>query len=919
MEKPEQKSTDNVNLGKIPEEIKQILSPENICKAVQKYNESSAITFFPVPATKENTYTSVEYTLEEHNEAFCSIGCGYEDRYLTRPFAIEGRMTRPCICGNACLGNTIKIHNRPPELTCFVLSEFLVPQDEERLRKFGHYPSTQQMCVLCTRKMVMSCSIHLSSNISAMKNVIVNSYQNICNENDGYQESMCFPQKCGGRESGQWTGIIGRVCANDANAYYFEKKTLNNESTPCWYINQDALKYTNATNSGTHSNASDVNRTSLTCIDLCLSHEMWTQMRTDPTGACRGFAYDVANRFFSKIYPDDVVDLLNDGGTYELVCNYSDTHENVSLALNRARLKWIQEYYKHFETYMVMRYISMCLDRMYKERAAGVDLSFAIDLHPDEFIHYIKVQHFPQSVSKLIDLDDIICGHFAASLLDERQFKPRLCTKHVCSLLKNFKPYWNKRCIEIIYNSLMIVFRTMSAEFDMTPFKIVEYINFFKRCESNLFFEHNMNKYTSFVIVAAMNLMYANISVHSYEFDSYKTRVFDAACGLVMEGIAKHVGDVDFPKSIFMDEDYISKLDNFIKGPIKSAKGRKKGKTSTSPSAHSLAELCKLAYSGIEKRKKQLIKMSLSPPDLSIDYSNKTQISGSRTSWSLDGLVSATQTSLIDLHISDNFDLVNNAVHYLQNSHFMYSHDLIRLPYIFTSAQSEAVKRRFCEDHECDVSDVAPSNAYMEKTCSIMTCMSCHKIKNMCQNSTKSKRKRSVGNASNGTDYGYYNVAIDPYTLNDYVCCARPECSMQSCMHKQLLYMDQVSYIMTTPNDAYMVSPCCGIVMSLSDIVYTTSQNSMQLCCYFCQSRKTAPPAPDPFQCAYCMRGFKRKKSNVYVECELLDENGVHKTYYFCRKTHFHEDILSGTWTLQQALEYISKKPYKYKRRKTST
>ncbi len=131
----------------------------------------------------------------------------YEEQYLREPLKKE----RKCANNSHCQGLQIPCTGD----NSFILREFLLPSQQDTLKRTGKLPKMRQLCLMCRRNEICKAYINIRAEGKGCKsNVILQSYRNIVQKPGEYciEDTIISSQNC-------FQGILDPVVMHSRAAY----------------------------------------------------------------------------------------------------------------------------------------------------------------------------------------------------------------------------------------------------------------------------------------------------------------------------------------------------------------------------------------------------------------------------------------------------------------------------------------------------------------------------------------------------------------------------------------------------------------------------------------------------------------------------------------------------------------------------
>jgi hypothetical protein len=722
------------------------------------------------------------------------------------------------------------------------------------------------MCVLCTRKLVHECFIDLSSRPVPERNVLVNSSANICGAPLGYDDKYCipYPQVRGVQNKKEtyekpWNGILGNVCVNHFECYSFVKKN------DVWHVDQEPLKF----QSGKKTAPSDKSEIS----EIVL--------KSQEVGMGRSYVRKILGGTMTleesrKLWP------LNVNDTFSVnIINKLKLFSRVSNAKADKRL-----------THLIESYCMNEIQKVVSIRSAGklrwltsFHSSFKVTFRNQILSVLTNSQIKSKPISAKAGVNDSIIHHVLLKLLETSpNFK--IVHKNFNKIVDVFSIHSKNTFVEFARSFIVTIF-TFSVR------RVVDWVFVLNVCcilnDENCVIEMMewLGKKEENVAVFLGRFMYS-VLFNGLEFVPSRLSAAQANI-LATQKECCHVMN-EISKACTTREQILKCMS--VKLPdVTHERNHSSGKKRKIEGVTDISGECKRLKVLFSKFLKEHI---VTGDDVS---QNAFRVEGHHTQWGFQGLVRVMDANRNKLTSND----VASMSFYVSRTLYFNDCMKVRLPSSLASQQTRAIQGRFQHVPE------EIRQECIEQASTIKICPNCFHLKSFTCNSLKD---------NNLIQHGCHMVKVNGFDFNESRCVQRETCEGHELVSYRLLFPDETSYLWTSSQSSYMVSPCCGRIMQ-SCYVRAVSSDPSGMKCYSCIQREYAVSmSPVDMSCAYCMREFKRKNSSVYASCMLKNHAGTSVVYLFCTKKHFSKELWNHPeWTLEKAISFIRARNEAYKKR----
>ena len=844
------------------------IDPSDLICAIRKQNETSNITF--VASASESV--SEQFNLYSKDsriknlDDFESIGFSHENKLLRSPFRLGNQFTRPCLRNADCIGMKKIIHgHKEIDDNGIIFTEYMSPREYDILKKHGHYPKKRRLCVLCTRDMVQQCFSMLSQKPISERNVLLNSYSNVCGANDGYQEKYCIVKNHSLSEKNlsqdkTWNGIIGNVCANHYNIYKFIKDKRNDEEKEDWYLDQSLMEFKEGKKQITRPIKDDLVLTKhvlstqgdLVSDITITSNNIFNKETVKMMKLCEegNFKINISRLILISKVNNELLDLYVYSSTERYALNIIK-HISEKLSL---KVSWINKY----EDIAWYEFKTRCFNSISNISSKLKPIS--IKIKPlESLIDNVFKKFFDVSINeKMIHRNFVrICEVYMDTTF---MFKDLLKIFFIANLCCNKK-------------------RPSPWRYILNATIMMEDNDKLKSLYETIIKSENLTVY--FLERVVLNLFVSRLECVPKGLEKQICRTIEDQ-KLYSRYIKKSI------ESCNSQEDIMNMFSDFISIERKEVVPGKKRRNSFGD-LQGLSKKLKLVCSKQVKRescdKKSSGTFSVSPEIISSE--------GNLNCWSIEGAMKILKSK--DMHKSIyklDMNSSNLMGYYFGRSVYFYGCLNISLPYSIVKLQTEAVKNRF----KCIPEPF--QQTCIKNACKICICPNCFHVKNFVLNSHETSMER----------HGSNPVKINGFDIEDVRCVQREECGNYKLENFNLLHPNEAGFIWCNNGFSFMISPCCGKIMQ-SSLIRSTNNESSPFTCVFCIQNSLMKFSQPTMSCAYCMREFKRKNSSVYTSCILKDEDGQKKTFLFCTRKHFKKTFWTNSdWTIGKAINYIKSK-----------
>lgn len=841
------------------------IDTNSLVETIRKQNDLSKITF--VASVSESV--SEGFALYNRNskvnhlDDFESVGFEHESKLLRSCFLLGKNMTRPCLKGEQCIGMQKKIFGwQNVDNNGIVLTEFMTPKEYNLLYKYGHYPKRRRLCVLCTRNMIFHCFSILSQKPVAERNVLINSYANICGVSDGYDQKFCILSQEKSSKANidkfyerTWNGILGNVCMNHFDLYKFEKVSKDLEGEEAWFVDQSLLRFNQGKITWSRHDTEKI----LTDPFLYAQSEAAGKEITESASATR--------RDVDRLIILSKIDIVNKTNAFvvRLVENYAlgiikDLIEDKGIIVN-----WISRYeniaWYTFKT-LCQDSISDCdmISRQVKRKNTPLE----------EMIHRVFRKFFDTSYNE----------------------------KVICKAFKNIFTTYHHR--DNVFRDLMRIFLIGSLGVGLNGRKKWRLILNLSKVISEE--RCNLDDLFKFILLND-NILAAFLERVVYTFFVSRTEEVPQGLQIYFERITNNQKNFnkilyEVTKNVASQSELIYIFKDFPPFQRISHASTNKRKICNT-SMHLISKRIKLCSLKWAKKKSCSNKKtgdtfrSVSMTDIALE--------GHLSRWSIEGAMKILGGKDIFCEMSKlNRDSIMNMVHYFGRSEFFYRTLKIKLPHSFVKLQTKAVENRL-KNIPVEFRDEC-----IQEACSLKICPNCMRVKSFV---------REDLSKLDSTYHGLDGVKIDVFNPKDIRCVQRESCCQFSLESFSLLYPNEAGYIWCINGSCYMMSSCCGTIIKSSNLNFFEESKTGPMCELCTRNKKCEESRDSQMACSYCTRPFFRLNSNAYTPCVLTDSEGNKKTYFFCTKKHFKKTFRDHPeWTVDEACQHIryQNRIYKY-------
>ena len=808
-------------------------------------------------------------------DSFEVVGFSHENKLLRSSFQIGSSCTRPCLRGADCIGMQKKIHgweNITKE--GIVLTEYITPKEYEVLEKHGHYPKKRRLCVLCTRNMIFHCHSLLSQKPVIERNVLINTYANVCGAVDGYQEKYCVSsatvRSCeqSANQERSWDGIIGNVCMNHFNVYKFVKDQRNGEEEQVWYIDQSPMKFSGQGKNQTPAyplgrlltnillTTQDEITTKLVLKDESIFHKSNISQLSLVEGQSR-FKHAVTRLIILSKIKNSKLDTYMHGKI-----------ESFALQIIRSVLTKLQVNTKWIARYGDFAWYDFkvkCINSIsnYTSKIKPISLK---ESPLENLVDHVFRKFFDTALNEKVisrNMKRIFAMHFESNQVFRDYLKIFLVS--VCSCNKKHPTDWR-----FILN--------LSRFFDDNE-KI-------KRVYDSIL--KNDNLLVFFIERILLNFFISRVEEIPCGFEDRVKRLIEDQYSF-SKILKKKIASADTQHkilNIFVDFEVIPRDDFRI--------GHKRKNQ-----LQDLRGMCKKLKVTCSKQLKNKSYQTGSATSVIVNMKN-VALEGHLNTWSIEGAMKILKNKSFSQAIRElDKTSTQNMAFYFSRAVFFYDRVKVSLPFAIVELQTRAVENRFKHIPETHRS------ACIENACSLKICPNCLHFKSFVYNDV---------NDQIAVRHGMNSVKINGFDFDDTKCIQRTECDQYSLENFSLLHLNEAGYVWCGNGTSYMICPCCGRIVQ-SRFVKTINDPNNPFMCHFCiKDYHTQKNEPTNMSCAYCTREFKRKNSAVHTSCVLKDKSGQKKRFLFCTKKHFKKVFWDHPeWTIDRAINYIQKKNNIYK------